>query len=442
MDQQEIRPEDNYTVTAADVNIRKAAEYDVYEETEQQRKRLTLRSLLKRLLGLSAAAIVFGVIAAAAFQGISWYQNREEGKGAVVSPPISEIGISDAADEKELAEAAQTAEQTTVTDVSGVVSQVMPAIVAIRCEAVTTSIDIFGREFENTEHTASSGTGIIIGQSDSEVLIVTNNHVIDGAVKVDIIFCNDTVAEATVKGTEESNDLAVLSVHLSDLSNETMKDIRIATLGDSDAAKMGDMVIAIGNALGYGQSTTVGYISALNREVTVDGAALNLIQVDAAINPGNSGGALLNANGEVIGINSVKTTATQVEGIGYAIPISEVIPIINELMNREELADADKAYLGIVGKNIDISYSQSFHMPTGIYVYNIGEGTPAQAAGLHQGDIIVGINGRPLSTMEELQTVLGYTRGNTEVTLQLKVLENGSYVDRELSVVLGFRPED
>ena len=270
---------------------------------------------------------------------------------------------------------------------------------------------------------------------------MTNNHVIADAVEVTVEFCDKTTAVAEVKGVEENNDLAVVCVPFDGLSFETLRQIRLASLGSSDDLKMGEFVIAIGNALGYGQSVTVGYVSALDREVTAEGVTLDLIQVDAAINPGNSGGALLNANGEVVGINSVKYSDTDVERVGYAIPISEVLPIINDLMNREQLAEGESAYLGIVGKDVDAVHSKSFHMPIGICVTKVGEDSPAERAGLHQGDIIVGINGRTVATMEEYLHVLGYTRGGTEGTLQLKVLENGSYVDKELLVVFGYRGE-
>ncbi len=201
------------------------------------------------------------------------------------------------------------------------------------------------------------------------------------------------------------------------------------------------MAIAIGNALGYGQSVTVGYISALNREVTVDDVTLNLIQTDAAINPGNSGGALINAKGEVIGINSVKYADTNVEGIGYSIPISQAIPIINDLMNREELKENQMAYLGISGKDVEKSYAEAFNMPVGVYIYKVSEGSAAEKSGLHQGDIITAFNGRSVSDMNQLMSILSYTKGGTEVTLTVNILENGKYVEKEIPVTLGFRTD-
>lgn len=462
------------TVTAADVNIKKAEEYRSQYRDEEIENIPKRTHKLRDAFTLIAFALILGIVAAAVFQGVSWYRFSRAGQneaamspgtkgdadalgqgegrevGAVSSDAEGAVGAEGTVDAEGMAgvQGAFGAEgaagtQATVTDVSFVAGNVMPAVVAIKCDTESTVLryDFWGRTYEEKEQGSSAGTGILIGQGSNEVLIVTNNHVVDNAVKVEVIFCDNAVAAATVKGVESANDLAVISVDLGTLPEATLKAIRIATLGDSDSARMGEMVIAIGNALGYGQSVTVGFISALNREVTVDDVTLNLLQVDAAINPGNSGGALLNANGEVIGINSVKYSSEEVEGVGYAIPISEVIPIIVELMNREELEESEAAYLAISGIDIDTAYSNSFKMPVGIYVSRVEEGSPEAEAGLYPGDIIVGINGRKISTMGELQTVLGYTRGGTEVTLQLKVLENGAYVDKELKVVLGYRPQ-
>ncbi|MDE7325702.1 MAG: trypsin-like peptidase domain-containing protein [Lachnospiraceae bacterium] len=429
---------DENTTSAAKVNLMKAEEYREHPDAGENQKKKRRNG--KKLMLLIAAAAVMGVVAASIFQGVNWYRAKESG-GAVSKESVSELeGISQGV----VATADPGAvEGATVTDVSGVVQNVMPAVVAINCkvEKVSVSYDFFGRGHEQKEQGTSSGTGILIGQSERELFIVTNNHVIADAAEVTVEFCDKTTAVAEVKGTEENEDLAVVCVPFDGLSFETLRQIRLATVGNSDDLEMGEFVIAIGNALGYGQSVTVGYVSALDREVTTEGVTLDLIQVDAAINPGNSGGALLNANGEVVGINSVKYSDTDVERVGYAIPISEVLPIINDLMNREQLAEGESAYLGIVGKDVDAAHAKSFHMPVGICVTKVGEDSPAEQAGLHLGDIIVGINGRTVTTMEEYLHVLGYTRGGTEGTLQLKVLENGTYVDKELRVVFGYRGE-
>lgn len=400
----------------------------------------------RRLAVLMATALILGIGAAAVLQGVRWYQADEfsNRNSAVASKPIDELAGENSGDAENIESVVEIPEVATgaeVSDVSNVVDNVMPAVVAINCETVTKSVsyDFFGRAYEREKQGSSSGTGIIVGQNNTELLIVTNNHVIENASRVAVKFCNEQSAEAEIKGCESGNDLAVIAIRLRDLTKETLSQIRLATMGDSDKVRMGEFVIAIGNALGYGQSVTVGYVSALDREVTTDNVSLHLIQVDAAINPGNSGGALLNANGEVIGINSVKYSDTAVERVGYAIPISEVIPIINELMTREQLAEGETAYLGIVGKNISSAHASSFKMPLGIYISEIAPDSPAEQAGLRVGDIIVGINGRSIKTMEELVEILGYTRGGTHATLQMKVLENGSYVDKELNILLGYR---
>ncbi len=391
---------DENTTSAAEVNLMKAEEYRDHPDAGENK--IKKRRAGKKLALLIAAAVVVGVVAASVFQGVSWYRAKESG-GAVSKEPISELeGVFQKAVVTVEPDAAVGA---SVTDVSGVVKNVMPAVVATNCKVSKVSVgyDFFGRGREQKEQSTSSGTGILIGQSERELFIVTNNHVIADAVEVTVEFCDKTTAVAEVKGVEENNDLAVVCVPFDGLSFETLRQIRLASLGSSDDLKMGEFVIAIGNALGYGQSVTVGYVSALDREVTAEGVTLDLIQVDAAI--------------------------------------SEVLPIINDLMNREQLAEGESAYLGIVGKDVDAVHSKSFHMPIGICVTKVGEDSPAERAGLHQGDIIVGINGRTVATMEEYLHVLGYTRGGTEGTLQLKVLENGSYVDKELLVVFGYRGE-
>lgn len=415
------------------------------EEDNKKKKQKTGKGkkFLKKSAALVSAAVVFGVVAGVVFNGVSIGNKNESAFGI---KPIDEInGVTDTeankdSDETSNGNIVQTGlTEVTATDVSGVVENVMPAIVAINCSATQTQYDFFGREYNR--EISGSGSGFIIGQNNKEILIATNNHVVTGATAIEIVFNDDSKATATIKGTEPSSDLAVVAVNIDDLTEETKKHIKVATLGNSENIKTGEMAIAIGNALGYGQSVTVGYISALNREVSVDNVTLNLIQTDAAINPGNSGGALINAKGEVIGINSVKYADTNVEGIGYAIPISHAIPIINDLMNREELEEDQMAYLGISGKNVEKSYAEAFNMPVGVYVYTVAEGSAAEKAGLHQGDIITAFNGRTVSDMNELMSILRYTKGGTEATLTVNVLENGEYVEKEIPVTLGFKTD-
>jgi len=349
---------------------------------------------------------------------------------------------------EEIAEDKQEAEQTTVTkpvattpatihDVSTVVENAMPFIVSIRSEVVNSSHDIFGRRTEQVQ--VGAGSGIIIGQSNKELLIVTNEHVIADARRIFVTLDDGSELEAELKGSDINSDLAVLSIKMSQLTKDTKAHIRIASLGDSEKLQTGAMTIAIGNALGYGQSTTVGYVSATERTITINNVERKLIQTDAAINPGNSGGALLNVRGEVVGINSVKYAAEEVEGIGYAIPIVEAVPIINELMGREELSEKEAGFLGIQGQTVTSSYSLRFGIPVGVYINSVASGSPAEEAGLKTGDIIVKINGRSVSTMEELQTILDYTRAGTTITVTVSTVSGREYVEVDYPVTLGYR---
>lgn len=324
-----------------------------------------------------------------------------------------------------------------IHDVSTVVDNAMPFIVSIRSEIVRSSSDIFGRRTEQVQ--IGAGSGIIIGQSNKELLIVTNEHVISDARKISVTLDDGSEQEAELKGSDVNSDLAVLSVKMSNLSKETKNHIRIASLGDSGQLQTGAMTIAIGNALGYGQSTTVGYVSAIDRTVTINDVERKLIQTDAAINPGNSGGALLNVRGEVIGINSVKYASEEVEGIGYAIPITEAVPIINELMNREELSEKEAGFLGIKGQTVTSSYSLRFGIPVGVYINEVLSGSPAEDAGLKPGDIIVKLNGRSISTTEDLQTFLDYTRAGTTITVTVSVVSGREYREVDYPVTLGNR---
>lgn len=411
---------------------------------KSQPKNKKSHKFLKKSAVLVASAAVFGLVSGFCFQavGSSTRTNGNVSLSSIDEKDGSTEGGLSFGDENGDAQVVSTGTgKVTMTDFSEVIANVIPSIVAINCSAVQTQYDFFGRGFQ--EEVSGSGSGIIIGQSDTEILIATNNHVVSGAKTIQIVFDDESTAEATIKGTEPSSDLAVVAVKISDLSKETMEHIKIATLGDSEQLKVGEMAIAIGNALGYGQSSTIGWISALEREVEVDGITLKLLQTDAAINPGNSGGALLNARGEVIGINSVKYADTDVEGIGYAIPISDAIPILNDLMNREELEEEEKGYLGISGgKDITEEFSIGFNVPSGVYIKEIQSGSPAEAAGLHRGDIITKIKGRTVETMEDLRNVLNYIKAGTTVELTVMELKQGTYVEKTLTVTLGNRPTE
>ena len=329
--------------------------------------------------------------------------------------------------------------QVITSDVSQVVEEVMPAMVSI-VNNYTTTTNFFGQTF--TENNAASGSGIIVAESDEELLVVTNYHVAASATKLEITFIDGSVAEAKVKGMDADMDLAVLAIPLSDLENATKNAISIATLGDSDTLKLGEPVIAIGNALGYGQSVTGGYVSALNREITMsDGSTGTFIQTDAAINPGNSGGALLNIKGEVIGINSSKIGGTAVEGMGYAIPISAASPIIADLMEnqtrRDEVEEGQAGYMGVSLQEVPIEISKTYNMPRGVFVYSVEKGSAAEAAGIIPSDIITRLAGEKIESYSDLQEVLKHYAAGDEIEVTVMRSENGEYVEYKYELTLG-----
>ena len=318
----------------------------------------------------------------------------------------------------------------------------MPSVVAINSVTEYQTQNWFGQT--QIYEGRGSGSGIIVGESDEELLIVTNNHVVEGAKTLGVVFVDNEIVEANVKGTDSENDLAVIAVDLTKIPDDTKSKIAVATLGDSDSLKVGQGVIAIGNALGYGQSVTVGYVSALDREVkTEQQTARNLLQTDAAINPGNSGGALLNMNGEVIGINSAKYSSTEVEGMGYAIPITKVQDIIGNLMTkktRKEIEEAKQGYLGIQGQDIDSNTSLLYGMPQGVFVYKIMDEGAAAASDLKEKDIITKFDGQSVRTMAELKAMLAYYAGGDTISLTVQSLADGQYVERQVEVTLGTKP--
>lgn len=289
----------------------------------------------------------------------------------------------------------------------------------------------------------SGGTGIIIGKNDSELLIVTNNHVVEGAQTLTVSFVDDTAVEASLKGTDPSKDLAVVAVPLDSIESSTMDVIQIITIGDSNNLQVGEPVIAIGNALGYGQSVTKGIISALDRDLEMEGFDSKLIQTDAAINPGNSGGALLNANGELIGINTVKVNANAVEGMGYAIPISDANEVIETLMNRTtrtKVPEDEQGYLGIQGVDVTSDSSQMYNMPTGVYIAEVVRKGGADNAGISKGSIITKFDGITIDSMATLQEQLKYFRAGEEVEIVIQVpASNGEYEEQTVAVTLGKR---
>ena len=327
-----------------------------------------------------------------------------------------------------------------ITDVSEVVEEVMPSIVSITSKTLVKS-GMFGPSyFNDKQYAEGAGSGIIVSKSDSELLILTNNHVVEGAEELSVQFVNEKDVDAKVKGSSERRDVAVISVKLSDLDNGTLDAIKIATLGDSNELKVGNGIIAIGNALGYGQSVTTGVVSALNREVTVDSYTAKMIQIDAAINGGNSGGALLNNKGEVVGINSVKysssgsSTSASIEGMGFAIPISNVKDLITSLMNGED--DESDAAIGIEGYLITKQQSESYNMPSGFYISKINKGSGADKAKLEIGDIITEIEGNKVEGVEDITGIINEKKKGDKVKLKISYTSGREYKEKEVEVTL------
>lgn len=326
-----------------------------------------------------------------------------------------------------------------ITDVSEIVSNVMPSIVAITSKTLVSTGKYGPNFFGSQQYSEGAGSGIIVSSTDSELIILTNNHVVEGAEELTVKFINDKSVDAKIKGTSERKDIAIITVDLSNLDEDTINSIKVATLGDSDTLKVGNGVIAIGNALGYGQSVTTGVVSALNRDVTIDNYTNKMIQIDAAINGGNSGGALLNSKGEVIGINSAKyssnsyTSSASIEGMGFAIPISSVSNLIESLMNGEE---EQTATLGIEGYMINESYSKSYNMPVGFYISKIVSGSGADASKLEIGNIITKIDDIDVKSFSDISNYLYEKKKGDTVKLVVKYTSGREYKEKEVSVTL------
>ncbi|XME02835.1 S1C family serine protease [Lachnospiraceae bacterium C1.1] len=317
---------------------------------------------------------------------------------------------------------------STTGDASAVAESVMPAIVSITNDYTSTTQDFFGQQYETESE--SAGSGIIVGENDTELLVATNEHVVSSADRLQVQFIDGSVVDASLKGEDEEADLAVIAVSKESISSNTISNIKIATLGDSDSLKVGQEVVAIGNALGYGQSVTTGVVSALDRELELDNGTHKLIQTDAAINPGNSGGALLDMNGNVIGINEAKLSETGVEGMGYSIPISTAKPIIEKLMNQTtkvKASDENKGYLGIAGADVTSDVASQYNMPQGVYIAKTDEGFAAANAGLEKGDIITSFDGQTIQTMEQLKDLLKYYEAGRTVEIVAMVPRDNEY---------------
>lgn len=397
---------------------------------------------MPKAVAVTGLALMFGVVSSATFLTTNYVGTK------VLKLGTTQKSTSTTSTSAVTSNASLTKTSSVVTsDVSSVVENIMPSIVSITNMSVQEVQNYFGGT--SKQESESAGTGIIISQNDSELLVVTNNHVVAGSDTLTVTFADGNSVEANIKGTDSEYDVAVVAVPLDSISEDTKKAISVATLGDSTELKVGEPAIAIGNALGYGQSVTTGVISALNRSVSetdqttgeTTESSVKLIQTDAAINPGNSGGALVNASGEVIGINSSKLVGDSVEGVGYAIPISDVSDLIENLMNQEtktKVAEADQGAIGIKGMSVSTEYSQQLNMPEGVYVSEVTKGGGAEKAGMTRGCIITGINGTTFSSMDDLQEQLQYYAKGDEVELTIQVPQsNGEYQEQSVTVILG-----
>ena len=451
--------------------------YEHYQFHEEQRTvlkpsgpsghRRNQNSFQKKAGATIALAVIFGLVAAVVFQAANFAADRflNTGKSSV------QIKTTDSVDLQETASDDSTADKVLSDSENGTVAAVaqasMPSVVAITTVSVQEIPSFFGYSSHQYK-SASTGSGIIVGDNDDELLIATNNHVVDGATTLSVCFIGDDVANAEtetvnagdngdlnvedavsakIKGTDADNDLAVVAVKKSDIPEDTLNQIKIAQIGSSDDLAVGQQVVAIGNALGYGQSVTSGWISALNRTISTDDGtnSTGLIQTDAAINPGNSGGALLNMKGELIGINSAKYADSAVEGMGYAIPISKAKPILEELMNRETREKVDsskKGYLGVSLASLTTEAIEMYNMPTGAFVRSVEDDSPAQEAGICKGDIIVKFDGQKVSDGDDLLDKLQYYKSGEKIEAVIARATNGEYEENTIELTLGTRPDN
>ena len=417
------------------------------------------KKLAKKIGAITLSAVLFGSVAAGSFQAVNYFSPFSKTTGSSGSTTSNNSSSTSLLKTTAVSGSSNTGS----LDVSDITTSAMPSIVAITNKSVQEVQDYFsqfgfgGQGQPQTQETESQGSGIIIGKNDSELLMVTNNHVVEGADTLSVCFIDNQVYEAAIKGTDPENDLAVIAVPLDSISDDTMSQIAVASIGDSDSLKVGEQVVAIGNALGYGQSVTTGIVSAVNRTLSSDSSdtqdsnsssddssSATYIQTDAAINPGNSGGALLNMNGEVIGINSAKLASTEVEGMGYAIPISRVSDIIDNLMNQttRTKVDSDKqGTIGIKGINVTSDVQEKYGLPEGIYVSEVTSGSAADKAGITSGSVITKFDGKSVTDIESLQDLLQYYKAGETVELTLQVPDSDSYKEKTVSITLGSKSD-
>ena len=395
-----------------------------YEQNQEPKKKE--KKKMPKLIKVISLALVFGIVASVAFQATNLVADRF--LGTTENREVKSVDNT---------KISQSTGETAKSDIASIAEEVMPSVVSITNLSVQQVQSFFGGIQE--QESKSVGSGIIISQNDSELLIITNNHMVEGNETLTVSFVDEESVEAQVKGTDAAKDLAVIAVQTKEIKDTTMDQIKVAALGNSDQLQVGESVIAIGNALGYGQSVTSGIVSATGREL--DGIDEKLIQTDAAINPGNSGGALLNANGEVVGINTAKVATDTVEGMGYAIPISSVSDIIENLMNQEtktKVSEAEQGQLGIQGVDVTADSSEMYNMPTGVYVSEVIAGGGAKKAGITKGSVITGINGTSIDGMQALKEQLQYYRAGETVKITVATPEkNGEYAKRDVEVTLG-----
>ena len=416
-----------------------------------------LKRKLKKAASISLCAVLAGGLAAGTYTGVNYLTGYEQSVQAAskeekVTLLKSDKDTEDSKDAKDDSKEESTSKGS--LDVSDIVEETMPSIVSITTKSVEEVQSYYGMFGQygayspEQREVQGSGSGIIIGKNDTELLIATNYHVVDGAETLSVGFCDSTACEAKVKGYDSEKDLAVVAVSLDDIDSDTMDAISIATIGNSDNLKVGEQGVAIGNALGYGQSVTTGIVSAKNRQLNSDdtvgdydsdsNSATNLIQTDAAINPGNSGGALLNMNGEVVGINSAKLASTEVEGIGYAIAISDVTDTIESLMNEENRDKVeDHGVLGITVQTVDSAVTEAYGVPEGVLVREVTEGGAADAAGIEARSIITKFAGKTVTTKEQLVDFLSYYEPGEDVELTVEVPDGKEYKEETVTVTLG-----
>ena len=380
----------------------------------------------KKAAKLVASAAVFGLVAGACFVGVSVAKDK-------LYPSTADRIETTSGTTSAKSETSSSGSSSSSSNVASVVNEVMPSVVSITSTIQSSNYYGFG-----TQESEGAGSGFIVAKTKDNLMIATNNHVVSDATSLTVGFVDDTTAKATVVGTDSSADLAVISVKIKDIKDATASKIKVATLGSSDDLKVGEEVVAIGNALGYGQSVTTGVVSAKNREVSLTDGTMNLLQRDAAINPGNSGGVLINMDGQVVGINNAKLEDTSVEGMGYAIPITTAKTILTDLMNASSVSTKDAAFLGVVGRDINESYSSALGIPSGIYVSQVVSGSPAEKAGISAGDVITKFEGNNVSTMSGLKEKLALKKANTKVKITFKrANQSGTYEEKTVTVTLG-----